>query len=115
MEIVCEILRLKEDKVKEYTEMHLNPGPELIIETKKAGFVEQYAFIDGNVVVVISKAENIQDAAKKLSSTDVFKKWTGAVRKMLILDNMVNLSKIDVITAKCIFDLNKLFKKFGSK
>lgn len=115
MEIICEIMRLKENKIKEYTEMHLNALPELVVETKKAGFIEQYAFIDGNVVVVISKAESIQDSAKKLSSTDVFKKWTGAVRKMLILDNTVNLSKVDVIMAKCIFDLNELYKKVGSK
>lgn len=116
MEVVCEIMRLKENKIKDYTEMHLNPPPELIIETKKAGFIEQYTFIDGNIVVVVHKAENVSDSADKLGKTDVFKKWTTTVRKMLTLDNtVVNLSKVDVITAKCIFDLNEQYKKIRTE
>ncbi len=110
MEIICEIMRLKEDKIKAYVDMHLNPWPELIKETKNAGIVEQYCFINGNIVVVTTKAKNIDEATIKLSKTETYKKWTTLVRNMLILDNNINLSKIDVVRTRCIFNLTELLK-----
>jgi L-rhamnose mutarotase len=110
MEIICEIMRLKEDKIKVYVDMHLNPWPELIKATKNAGIVEQYCFINGNIVVVITKAEDIDEATTKLSKTKIYKKWTTLVRNMLILNNNINLSKIDVVRARCIFNLTELLK-----
>lgn len=113
MEVICEIMRLKKDRVKDYINTHLNPWPELIIEIRKAGIAEQYCFIDGNVVVVITNAGNIHEASKKLSSTEIYKKWTNIVRSMLILKNDINLSKVDVIRARCIFNLTELLKRQG--
>lgn len=111
IDIKCELMRLKEDKISEYIKMHLNPWPELIEEFLVCGFQEVYTFIDGNVVIVFMKSIDIKNSKERLENSNVFKKWTKIVRSMLIKNNDVTLSPELVINSRCIFDLNNLIKK----
>ena len=45
MEVVCEMMKLKPENVKDYIEMHNNTWPELIKAIKESGFVEEYIYI----------------------------------------------------------------------
>ena len=110
MKVKCEIMRLKNDKINDYEDMHLNPWPELIHELAKAGFHELYTFIDGNVVIVIMKSDSVENSYRRLEKTETFNKWTTIVRSMLTKNNKVVLSSDDVINAKCIFNLTELLK-----
>lgn len=111
MKVKCEIMRLKKDKTNNYIEMHLNPWPELVYKLVEVGFQELYTFIDGNIVIVIMKSNDVENSQKRLEETETYKKWTTIVRSMLTKNNVVSLSLDDVISAKCIFNLTELFKK----
>ena len=113
MEIICEIMRIKNEDIGKYADMHLNVSREFIEEITKAGFLELYVFMDGDVVVVISKAKSLKETYENLGKTEIFKNWTSKVTKMLKIDNNLNLSENNVINAKCIFNLTELADKYN--
>ena len=86
MDVICEIMRLKNEHVKDYIELHNNTWPDLVKAIKESGFIEEYIYIHDNLVIIIMKCENFENSRSKLSSMDIFKKWTARVRAMLIQD-----------------------------
>ena len=86
MEVICEIMKLKLENVKEYIELHDNTWPDLVKALRKSGFIEEYIYILGNLVLVVMKCENFENSSSKLSSMEIFKIWTSKVRSMLITD-----------------------------
>ena len=89
MEVVCEVMKLKEESVSDYLEMHRNTWPELISAIRDSGFTEEYIFILKNIVMVVLKTENYTASSKALAEKEVFRRWTSLVRNMLIEDKQL--------------------------
>ena len=107
MEIKCEIMRLKKDKINEYIDIHLNPWPELIEEIKNSEIFEEHVFIVKNIVIVIIRANDVKNTIKNLQKKEICKKWSSIVKKMLTKKNNIKLPEIDVINTRCIFEYSK--------
>ena len=45
MDVICELMKLKPENVKDYIDLHNNTWPELVKELRKAGFEELYIYI----------------------------------------------------------------------
>ncbi len=86
MEVICELMKLKPENIKDYIEMHNNTWPELVKAIRKSGFLEEYIYILDNLVIVILKSSDFKKSSNNLSKTPIFKKWTTAVKSMLIKD-----------------------------
>ena len=82
MEVVCEMMKLKPENVKDYKEMHDNTWPELIEAIKESGFIEEYIYILDNLVIVIMKCEDFTKSSKTLLEKEIFLKWTTRVRSL---------------------------------
>ena len=100
MEVICELMRLKPERVKDYVDLHDHTWPELVRAIRECGFLEEHIFLQENLVIVVMKCEDFQSSIRRLASTPVFQKWTALVRAMLIEDKIVDLS--------AIWDLSKL-------
>jgi L-rhamnose mutarotase len=105
MDVVCEVMKLKADRVQDYIELHENTWPDLIEALKQSGFVEEYIYNVGNLVIVIMKCESFTESVKRLLSTEVFQRWTGIVRGMLVQDEELFQSKETVIDLVPIWNL----------
>jgi len=104
MEVICEMMKLKLENMKDYIDLHNNTWPDLVKALKESGFLEEYIYILDNLVMVVMKCENFKDASSKLAETDIFKKWTAKVRSMLIND-------IDFFHTKdVLLDLNPIWR-----
>lgn len=86
MEVICEMMKLKDENIKDYIEMHNNTWPELVKEIRKSGFLEEYIYLLGTLVIVIMKTNDFRISSKRLSESAIFKKWTAAVKSMLTTD-----------------------------
>ena len=86
MEVICEMMKLKPENVKDYIELHDNTWPDLVKGLRESGFIEEYIYILDNLVLVIMKCENFENSSSKLVSMEIFKIWTSKVRSMLITD-----------------------------
>jgi L-rhamnose mutarotase len=86
MEVICEMMKLKPENVKDYIVLHDNTWPDLVIAIREAGFIEEYIYILDNLVMVVMKCENFKDSCAKLEETEVFKSWDTKVREMLVSD-----------------------------
>jgi L-rhamnose mutarotase len=100
MEVICELMRLKPERVKDYVDLHDHTWPELVRVIRECGFLEEHIFLQENLVIVVMKCEDFRDSVRRLASTPVYQKWTALVRAMLIEDKIVDLSPI--------WDLSKL-------
>jgi len=83
MDVICELMRLKPDFIKEYLDIHENPWPGLVEAIKGSGFLEEYIYLFGNLVIVLMKCEDFEESKKRLIKHEVFKKWTKKVQDML--------------------------------
>jgi len=106
VEIVCEVMKLRESAVKDYLNLHENTWPELIKATRECGFIEEYVFILKNIVMVFMKTENYKVSSDKLAGTEVFKRWTGLVRAMLVEDRELFGSREKVTPLKPVWNLS---------
>ena len=106
MEVICEMMKLKQEYVKDYVEMHNNTWPELIQAIKESGIVEEYIYMLGNLVMVIMKCENFTKCRKSLLEKRIFQKWTEKVQRMLIKDESFFNSKEQIIDLKPIWNLS---------
>ena len=86
MEVICEMMKLKLENVKDYIDLHNNTWPDLVKALRESGFLEEYIYILDNLVMVVMKCENFKNASSKLAATDIFKRWDTKVRPMLIRD-----------------------------
>lgn len=100
MEVICELMRLKPERVKDYVDLHDHTWPELVEAIRDCGFLEEHIYLQDNLVMVVMKCEDFRDSVRRLASTPVYKRWTTLVRSMLIEDKIVDLSPI--------WDLSKL-------
>jgi len=112
MEVICEIMELKPQSKNEYISLHDNTWPEIIKALRKSKFLEEYIFILGNIVIIFIKCESYKDSKAKLNETDIFKKWTTKVRKMLIKKPVLFNSDDVLIDLKPIWNLND-FDEYG--
>jgi len=85
-EVICEIMKLRPEKVNDYIALHNNTWPELVQALRKSGFIEEYIYVLDNLVMVIMKCEKFEDSKARLAATDIFQKWTCLVREMLLED-----------------------------
>ena len=86
MEVVCEVMRLKPDCVEEYLAMHRETWPDLITAIRESGFLEEYIYRMGDVIIVIMKCESFAGSVERLLATAVYQRWTRKVRGMLVSD-----------------------------
>ncbi len=100
MEVICELMRLKPERVKDYVDLHDHTWPELVRAIRECRFLEEHIFQQDNLVIVVMKCEDFRGSMRRLASTPVFKRWTALVRAMLIEDKIPDLSPI--------WDLSKL-------
>jgi L-rhamnose mutarotase len=92
MEVICELMRLKPERVKDYLDLHDHTWPELVRVIRDSGFLEEHIFLQENLVMVVMKCERFQDSMRRLAAAPVFQKWTALVRAMLAEDKIVDLS-----------------------
>lgn len=83
MDVICEIMRLKTDRVQEYMEMHEKPWPGLVSVIRDSGFIEEYIYLFDTLVIVVMKCKDFKASRKKLVKHEVFQKWTKKVQDML--------------------------------
>lgn len=83
MDVICELMRLKPECIQEYMDMHNDPWPGLTEAIKDSGFLEEYIYMFGNLVIVVMKCGNFKNSKIKLLDYDVFQKWTKKVQGML--------------------------------
>ena len=107
MEVVCELMRLRPECVEEYVAMHNDTRPELITAIRACGFIEEYVFITGTLVIVVMKCENVADSAKRLLATAVYQRWTTKVRSMLVPDEALFTTKDILLDLKPIWNLSE--------
>jgi L-rhamnose mutarotase len=86
MEVICEMMKLKPERVKDYIDLHNKTWPDLVVATREAGIVEEYIYILDNLVMVIMKCENFNLTNSILEGVKVFKDWDVKVRDMLMED-----------------------------
>jgi len=86
MEVICEMMKLKPERVNDYIDLHNNTWPEIVTATREAGMVEEYVYILDNIVMVIMKCENFNETCLKLANVEIVKDWDDKVREMLISD-----------------------------
>lgn len=106
MEVVCEVMKLRENAVKEYLELHENTWPELITAIRESGFIEEHIFILKNLVMVVLKTEDYKRSAKLLAEKEIFKQWTSLVRDMLMEDSELFGTSEKVLPLKPIWKLS---------
>ena len=111
MEMVCEIMKLKPENVKDYIDLHDNTWPELVKALRESGFLEEYIYILDDLAMVVMKCENFENARSKLAVTDIFKKWTSLVRKMLAEDENFFHTKDVLLDLKPIWRLDNFDEK----
>ncbi|MCL4386528.1 MAG: L-rhamnose mutarotase [Cyanobacteria bacterium] len=107
MEVICEMMKLKTENIKDYIELHNNTWPGLVKALRESGFIEEYIFILDNLVIVVMKCENFKNSSSKLSSMEIFKKWTAKVRMMLINDEDFFHTKDVLIDIEPVWRLDK--------
>ena len=100
MEVICEVMRLKPERVRDYVELHEHTWPELIRAIRDCGFLEEYIYLLDNQVMVVMKCEDFQASVRQLAATSIYQKWTTEVRGMLVENKLIDLSPI--------WDLSKL-------
>ena len=86
MEVICEMMKLKPERVQDYIDLHNKTWPDLVTATREAGIVEEYIYILDNIVMVVMKCENFNLTNSILANVEVFKDWDVKVREMLISD-----------------------------
>ena len=94
MQVVCELMRLKPERVQDYLVLHDHTWPELIQAIRDSGFLEEYIYLHDNLVIVVMKCEDFTVAVKKLAATSVFQRWTRQVRAMLVEDRLIDLHPV---------------------
>jgi L-rhamnose mutarotase len=100
MEVICELMRLKPERVKDYVDLHDHTWPELVQAIRDCGFLEEHIYLQDSLVIVVMKCEDFHGSLRRLGSMPVFQRWTALVRAMLIEDEIEDLSPI--------WDLSKL-------
>jgi len=86
MQVVCELMRLRPECVQEYVDMHENTWPELVAAIRECGFLEEYIYLRGTLVIVVMKCRDFRQSVDRLLATAVFQRWTVRVRAMLVPD-----------------------------
>jgi L-rhamnose mutarotase len=86
MQVVCELMRLRPECVQEYVDMHENTWPELVTAIRECGFLEEYIYLRGTLVIVVMKCQDFRQSVDRLLATAVFQRWTARVRAMLVPD-----------------------------
>ena len=86
MQVVCEMMRLRPECVPEYLDLHEHTWPELVQDIRASGFLEEYIYIRGSLVIVIMKCRDFKQSVERLLASPVFQKWTTRVRAMLVPD-----------------------------
>jgi L-rhamnose mutarotase len=110
-EVICEIMKLKPENVKDYIDLHDNTWPELVKALRESGFLEEYIYILDNLVMVVMKCENFENSRQKLAATDIFKKWTSLVRDMLVGDEAFFHTKDILLDLKPVWRLDSFDEK----
>lgn len=111
MEVICEMMKLKPENVKDYIDLHDNTWPDLVKALRESGFLEEYIYILDNLVMVVMKCENFKEASSKLAATEIFKKWTAKVRAMLINDEDFLHTKDVLLDLKPVWRLDSFDNK----
>lgn len=106
MEVICELMKLKPERVREYLDMHDNTPTELIRAIKECGFSEEYIYILDNLVIVIMKCEDFEKSRKKLSATAEFQRWTTKVLGMLTEDPRFFKTNDRIVDLKPVWNLD---------
>ena len=94
MQVVCELMRLMSERVRDYLDLHEHTWPELIRAIRESGFLEEYIYLHENLVIVVMKCEDFTVSVKKLAATPVFQRWTRLVRAMLVEDRLIDLQPV---------------------
>ena len=108
MQVVCELMRLRPERVQDYREMHDNTWPELVAAIRGSGFLEEYIFMLGSLVIVIMKCADFDDSVRRLAATPVYQRWTTEVRDMLVEDRQLFATSEKIVDLEPIWDLSKL-------
>ncbi|MBN1837597.1 MAG: L-rhamnose mutarotase [Spirochaetales bacterium] len=108
MEVICELMRLRPERVKDYRDMHDHTWPELVAAIRDSGFLEEYIYMLDNLVIVIMKCEDFQDSVRRLTATAVYQRWTKDVRGMLVEDRQLFGTDEKIVDLSPIWDLSKL-------
>ncbi len=106
MEVVCEMMKLKPEHVKDYIELHAHTWPELIEAIRESGFIEEYIYMLDNIVMVIMKCESFKKSRNSLLEKAVFQRWTTRVQAMLMEDERFFHTKDKIVDLTPVWNLD---------
>ncbi|MGM0876501.1 MAG: L-rhamnose mutarotase [Bacillota bacterium] len=75
--------KIKEDKLEEYVELHLNPWPEIMEEHKKAGLSNYSIFQNGNQFFYCFECDDVEAAFDYIAKSEICNKWNAITSKMV--------------------------------
>lgn len=116
MNVICEVIKLNPDRVKDYIDLHNKTWPELIKIIRNAGIVEEYIYILDNLVMVLMKCEDFYKTSTELLENKIFQEWDEKVRDMMILEEPFNPLKEAILDLEPVwrldyFDNNGIIKE----
>ncbi|MDO8685131.1 MAG: L-rhamnose mutarotase [Clostridiales bacterium] len=75
--------RVKEECLKEYVKMHLEPWPEVMKEHSKAGIKNYSIFQNGNQFFYCFECDDVEKAFKYIGDSDICREWSAITSKMV--------------------------------
>ena len=94
--------KVKEDRLDEYVEMHLNPWPEILDEHSAAGIRNYSIFQNGNQFFYTFECDDVQAAFRYLDQSEPCQRWNAITSKMVE-------GSFDFATEEPIEFLNEVF------
>jgi L-rhamnose mutarotase len=74
---------IKEDRLDEYVEMHLNPWPEVLEEHSRAGIRNYSIFQNGRQFFYCFECDDVDAAFKYLAESEACQRWDAITSKMV--------------------------------
>jgi L-rhamnose mutarotase len=109
MKRYCFVLELKEEFVKDFSELHKNPWPEVLQALKDNGCNEHLVWIYKNLAIVFNESENMDTVFNRLDKVEILQKWN-VLESPWIKTGPSKDSEGKTICLEKIFDLNQQLK-----
>lgn len=75
--------KVKEECLKEYVKMHLNPWPEILEEHRNAGIHNYSIFQNGAQFFYCYECDNVKSANEYIAKSEACKRWNALTSKMV--------------------------------
>ena len=95
-------MEIKENRIMDYEEMHLNAWPELLKTCKQLGMKDEQAFIYKNLAIIVLDCDDLDKFLLEFGGSEVGKKWMDIINPMVVYSSTA---------LKKIYDMNEWLEK----